>query len=61
MVESRVVNGSVLVWVHSRPGTGTVKEKMEPDLDPEPVSWLRNQNQNHLSDDLDPGPNLGRE
>ena len=32
---NRVVNGSVLARVHGGPKTGTVKEKVEPEPDPE--------------------------
>lgn len=39
---ARVVNGSVLVRVHGRPGTGIVKEKVESELDSEQVFLLRN-------------------
>ena len=61
----RVVNGSVPVRVHGGPETGIVKEKVEPDLDPEP---FRNQflgsgtgTGTIYRTGLDPGSDLGRE
>lgn len=33
----RVVNGSVSVRIHNGPKTGTIKENVKPDSDPEPV------------------------
>ena len=42
---SRVVNGSVPVWVHGGPGTKTVKKKVEPDPNPE---LFQNQSRNHI-------------
>lgn len=47
-VLSRVVNGSVPIWVHGEPGTVS-----------EPVSWLRNRNYNYIGMGMDLGPGLG--
>ena len=64
----RVVNGSVPIRVHSRPGTETVKEKLEPDPDPEPfqnmffysATEIGTRTGTLYGTGLDPGPDLGR-
>ena len=61
----RNVNELALVWVHGGPGTGTVKEKVEPDLDLE-LFWNRflgsgTGTRTIYGTGLDPGPGLGRE
>ena len=60
----KVVNGSVQVRVHGGPGTGTVKEKVEPDLDPKPFRnrflGSRIGTKTIYGTSLDPGPGLSR-
>ena len=61
----RVVNGSVPVRVHGGPGTRTVKEKVEPNPEPEPFRNLflgyGIETRTIYEAGLDPGPDLGRE
>ena len=63
----RVVNGPVPVLVYGGPGTGTVKEKVEPDSDMQPFwnrflgSRTRTITRTIYVMGLDPDPGLGRE
>ena len=60
-VPTRVVNGSVLVQVHG--GSRTVKEKVEPDPDPELIGnrFLGSGSRTIYGTGLQLGPGLGRE
>ena len=57
----RIVKGSVLVRVHGRLGTRTVKEKVESDSDPEPFrNWFLGSGTGAKTI-YGTGPGLGRE
>ena len=59
----RVVNGLVPIRVHGGPRTGTVKEKIEPDPDPELFRnrFLGTGTRTIYETSLNPSPGVGRE
>ena len=57
----RVVNGSVPVRVHGGLGTGTLKEKVEPDPEQFRNQFLGSKTRTIYGMCLNPGPGLGRE